>query len=72
MNIQITHHIGWLARRVLPLLVMLMAQQAKAQTDAQFSQYFEVPAYYNTAAIGTTDLLKIRGGMLQSRELFIA
>ena len=67
MNRLTTHHIGQpathlaaqLARRVLPLLVLLMAVQAKAQTDAQFSQYFEVPAYYNTAAIGTTDLLKI-------------
>ncbi|MDE6360950.1 MAG: type IX secretion system membrane protein PorP/SprF [Muribaculaceae bacterium] len=35
---------------------------ARAQSDAQFSQYFEVPNYYNAAAIGTTDLLKIRGG----------
>lgn len=33
-----------------------------AQNDAQFSQYFEVPNYYNAGAIGTTDLLKIRGG----------
>ncbi len=34
-----------------------------AQSDAQFTQYYEVPAYYNAGAIGTTDLLRIRGGM---------
>ena len=44
------------------LAVWLVAFGAAAQTDAQFSQYFEVPNYYNAAAIGTTDLLKIRGG----------
>ena len=36
--------------------------RAKAQADAQFSQYYEVQNYYNAGAIGTTDLLKIRGG----------
>lgn len=34
-----------------------------AQSDGQFTQYYEVPAYYNAGAIGTTDLLRIRGGM---------
>ncbi len=33
-----------------------------AQTDAQLSQYYEVPSYYNPAAIGQSDLLRIRGG----------
>ena len=36
---------------------------AKAQSDAQFSQYYQVKNYYNPAAIGTSDLLNIRGGM---------
>lgn len=37
-----------------------------AQSDAQFSQYYEVKNYYNPAAIGTGDLLNIRGvGRLQ-------
>ncbi len=36
--------------------------EAAAQTDAQFSQYYEVPTFYNPAAIGSTDLLRIRGG----------
>lgn len=42
--------------------LLLSGANASAQSDAQFSQYFEVPNYYNAAAIGTTDLLKIRGG----------
>lgn len=60
--------IGRLRRRVLlvaaaAMLALLAPVRSVGQTDAQFSQYFEVPAYYNTAAIGTTDLLKIRAGM---------
>lgn len=35
---------------------------ADAQTDQQFSQYYEVPAYYNPAATGVGDLVRIRGG----------
>jgi type IX secretion system PorP/SprF family membrane protein len=41
---------------------LFLPERAAAQSDAQFSQYFEVPNYYNAAAIGTTDLLKIRAG----------
>lgn len=51
---------------LIPLLLwgcfLMGALSARAQSDAQFSQYFEVPNYYNAAAVGTTDLLKIRGG----------
>lgn len=35
---------------------------ASAQTDAQFTQYYEVPTYYNPAAIGRTDYVRLRGG----------
>lgn len=35
---------------------------AKAQSDAQFSQYYQVKSYYNPAATGTDDFLNIRGG----------
>jgi type IX secretion system PorP/SprF family membrane protein len=38
------------------------AQTACAQSDAQMSQYYEVPTYYNPAAIGQTDYINIRGG----------
>jgi len=48
---------------VLTAAVMLItAIPAHAQTDAQFSQYYEIQNYYNPSAVGTTDLLKIRGG----------
>lgn len=33
-----------------------------AQTDAQFTQYWAVPTYYNPAATGTVDFVRIRGG----------
>lgn len=51
----------------IALLVLLLSAAAapavRAQSDAQMSQYFEVPSYYNAAALGSSDLLKIRGGM---------
>lgn len=37
--------------------------KSAAQTDPQFSQYYEVPSYYNPSAIGLTDYIRIRGGM---------
>lgn len=48
----------------LTLVVAALAATvpAQAQIDAQFSQYFEVPSYYNAAAIGNSDMLRIRGG----------
>jgi type IX secretion system PorP/SprF family membrane protein len=33
-----------------------------AQIDAGFSQYYEVPSYYNAASLGNTDYIRIRGG----------
>lgn len=42
---------------------ILAHTEAIAQTDAQFSQYYEVPSYFNPSAIGQTDFLRIRGGM---------
>ena len=50
-----------------PLLLLLLCalifpDRATAQVDAQFTQYFEVPSYYNAAAIGTSDFIRIRGG----------
>lgn len=43
------------------LLLFAGAHKGAAQTDAQLSQYYEVPSFYNPAAIGTTDFLRIRG-----------
>lgn len=46
----------------IAIALALMPNCAHAQSDAQFSQYYEVQNYYNPSAIGTTDFLKIRGG----------
>ena len=47
---------------IAALLALVSPADVTAQVDAQFTQYFEVPTYYNPAAIGATDLLRIRGG----------
>lgn len=45
---------------------ILLVAPAAAQTDAQFTQYVEVPSLYNPASIAATDSLRIRaGGRLQ-------
>lgn len=44
------------------IAILLIPQCAIAQSDAQFSQYFEVPSYYNAGAIGRSDFVHIRGG----------
>jgi len=56
--------INRLRRLLLSAAVLLgaAAPALRAQTDAQFTQYFEVPAYYNPAAIGMTDNVRIRVG----------
>lgn len=56
---------GWiriLAVTALWAIAVLSAPYASAQVDAQFTQYYEVPAYYNAGAIGRIDYLRIRGG----------
>lgn len=50
-------------RYILLVAISLIATiDVAAQIDAQFTQYFEVPSYYNPAAIGRTDFINIRGG----------
>lgn len=46
----------------LATAVALGCTAVKAQTDAQLTQYYEVPNYYNAAAIGMTDFIRLRGG----------
>lgn len=48
---------------ILAVLVLAAIPAMRAQSDAQMSQYYETPSYYNSAALGSSDLLKIRGGM---------
>ena len=52
-----------ITRLSLLFAVLAASFHAAAQTDVQFSQYYEVPSYYNPSAIGLTDFLRIRGGM---------
>ena len=66
MNLTKKHHINRsiIASPVLFIIVMLSlcSIRTMAQSDAQFSQYYQVPTYYNPAAVGQTDYIKIRGG----------
>lgn len=50
---------------LLAVLVSFVAGgfNASAQSDAQFTQYWAVPTYYNPAATGSIDFIRIRGGM---------
>lgn len=47
---------------VTSVLAAVISIAAKAQTDAQFSQYWAVQNYYNPAAIGSTDNINIKAG----------
>lgn len=47
---------------LLTLITLAAPLPARGQSDAVLSQYYEMPAYYNPGAIGTTDFLQIRGG----------
>ena len=44
------------------LALAALALPAMAQTDVQLSQYYAAPTLYNPAAVGQTDLLRIRAG----------
>ena len=44
------------------ILAAIATIAAKAQTDAQFTQYWAVQNYYNPAVIGTTDNISIKAG----------
>lgn len=45
----------------LLLTTLCSVQTAQAQGDAQFTQYWAVPTYYNPAAAGAVDFIRIRG-----------
>lgn len=50
-------------RRLSIILSLIAASLSmSAQSDAQFSQYFAIPAYYNPAAAGLTGMLNITAG----------
>ena len=47
---------------VTALSAMLLPSHAMAQSDALFSQYWALPSYYNPAAAGNSDSIKITAG----------
>lgn len=49
-------------RLLLLALLINIAGMVKAQTDPQFTQFYEIPSYYNPSAIGLSDFVRIRGG----------
>lgn len=49
-------------RSLFVIMLMTAAARVVAQSDAQLSQYFEVPSYYNPGAIGLEDRIRIRAG----------
>lgn len=49
-------------RNTIILLCIATGFEAKAQVDAQFTQYWAVPTYYNPAATGDIDYVRIVGG----------
>lgn len=56
---KLTKHI---VRLLALVAVIVTSMSAHGQTDPQFSHYFDIPTFYNPAAIGQTDNLRIRGG----------
>lgn len=46
---------------LLAFISLIPGQLLRAQSDAQFTQYFAVPGYYNPAVQGNTDFLDIKG-----------
>lgn len=56
-------NISYVKRQIVWAAAMLLASLGSvAQTDPQMTQYYEVPAFYNPAAIGITDNVNIRLG----------
>ncbi len=47
---------------VILLLIVALAPRVKAQNELLLTQYFEVPSFYNPAAAGSTDMLRVRAG----------
>lgn len=68
MVVNLQHNISYsglsdrVASLLAPIMIMIFTFSVSAQTDAQLSQYYEVQNYYNSAAIGLTDFIRLRGG----------
>lgn len=64
MNNMLRHTIVFraIAAIVVAIAAAVAAPTVEAQSDAQFTQYWAVPNYYNPAMIGRTDFINIRAG----------
>lgn len=49
-------------RVLVALVAVALPPAARAQGEAQFTQYWAMPTYYNPAAVGSSDFIRIRGG----------
>ena len=52
---------------VTALWAMLLPARAMAQSDALFSQYWALPSYYNPAAAGNSDSIKIKNKTMRKK-----
>ncbi len=43
-------------------MLVVYPERVYSQVDAQFTQYYAIPTYYNAAATGETDFVRMRGG----------
>ncbi len=57
-----SRHIKIFSTIIILLIAMLAPARTAAQSDALFSQYWALPTYYNPAAAGTSDSIKITLG----------
>ncbi|MDE6011025.1 MAG: type IX secretion system membrane protein PorP/SprF [Muribaculaceae bacterium] len=62
MSIRRQFHITGFITAAVTLAALMLPAGARAQADAQLTQYWAVPAYYNPAATGTTDFVRMRVG----------
>ncbi len=60
MHFNIKRHIAAIAFFMLSVIFLNVG--ISAQNDVQFTQYWTVPTYYNPAATGDIDFVRIRGG----------
>ncbi len=49
-----------LIKLTFTLATIIAVMPARAQSDALFTQYYEVPTFYNPGAIGTSDYMRFR------------
>lgn len=54
---------GISSKLTLLILMLYAALQAQAQNDPQYAQYWAMPVFYNPGYAGSTEFIRIRGGV---------